>query len=703
MSTDASSSLCPRCDRALPPGKTEDDCPSCMLQLAFFGHGENSRGVGIADADEFVPSSQYLQVRDFGDYELLEEVARGGMGVVFRARQRSLNRTVAVKMIVSGQLASKSAVRRFRREAEAAAKLDHPNIVPIYEVGVEDDQHFYSMKLVEGKNLAQALPRIVVGRGSRDPAGERRVARLMTKIAEALAFAHHHGVLHRDLKPSNILIDGAGEPHLTDFGLAKIVGDEEEGLTVTAGVLGSPCYMAPEQASGGGDAVTTDTDVYGLGVVLYEMLTGRPPFKGKTTVEVIRQVVDREVDPPRKQVPHLSRDIETICLKCLQKEPAARYESAKSVADELGRFVRGEPIQARPVGDGERLVRWAQRNPALAVLSVVAVLAVVLGFSGILWQNRVAVAEAARANAALEEKASALNRLRWELVSGLLADDKPALALAQLAQVLREDPGEWRAATYALTILQEHAQPVPVTRLDSRRDALSSVAFSDDGAMLATAGQGAHAAVWSLAEATEIQSVKTTGISPKNVEFSSDGTVLLVSGINGVRVWDIGSGEPTTPTFHAGMGISFATFHADGATVASSAIGHHLPPDNRIVAPVSRWVARSGAPVFQGHKIPMRGWGLCASSDGKKIAVTGESHGEGQGYVIIFDAESGRELGRIKGDASCYMDAAFSPDSRQILTVPFGSKLELWGRRDVRAGGNVLRTGAKTERGVLQP
>jgi tRNA A-37 threonylcarbamoyl transferase component Bud32 len=306
--------------------------------------------------DATTPAVELPRVRYFGDYELLEVIARGGMGVVYKARQMTLNRLVALKMILKGELATPRDVARFRAEAEAAANLDHPHIVPIYEVGEHDGQQYYAMRYIEGTALTR-----------RPRADARKEAGLIATVARAVHYAHQHGILHRDVKPSNILVDPADTPFVADFGLAKRV-DADRSLTEAGALVGTPRYMAPEQAAGRKD-LTVAADVYSLGVVLYERLTGQTPFEGPTVPEILRQVQETEPPRPSSITPGLNRDLETICLKCLEKDAAKRYGSADALADDLERWLRGEPIEARPVGSLGRFTRWCRRKPVVAGLA----------------------------------------------------------------------------------------------------------------------------------------------------------------------------------------------------------------------------------------------------------------------------------------------------------------------------------------------
>jgi serine/threonine protein kinase/Tfp pilus assembly protein PilF len=308
---------------------------------------------------------------EFGDYELLEEIGRGAQGVVYRAHQKSLNRTVALKLIGMGHWATEAHLKRFRREAAAAASLEHPGIVPIHEVGEREGTCYFSMGFIEGDQLDEVV--------RREPIPVRRAAELIAKVARTVHYAHEHRILHRDIKPGNILLDRQGEPHLTDFGLARLV-ETESTVTRTMEVLGTPSYMAPEQAVGHDAAITSATDVYGLGAVLYQLLTGHPPFAGGTTFETVRLVLDTEPRQPRLLNPKIDRDLNTICLKCLDKDPQRRYASALALAEDLERWLKHEPIRARRTGLFTRGRKWLRRNPSIAVMAaMLLVLAVPLG------------------------------------------------------------------------------------------------------------------------------------------------------------------------------------------------------------------------------------------------------------------------------------------------------------------------------------
>jgi TolB-like protein/Tfp pilus assembly protein PilF/predicted Ser/Thr protein kinase len=312
-------------------------------------------------------------LEDFGDYELLEEIGRGGQGVVYRAHQKSLNRTVALKVIGLGPWATEAHLKRFRREAEAAASLDHPFIVPIHEVGERDGCCYFSMNFVEGGQLDETVRRA--------PMSIRQAAELIAKVARTVHYAHEHGILHRDIKPGNILLDIKGEPHLTDFGLARLV-EAESTVTRTLEAMGTPSYMAPEQAAGNNVAVGKATDVYGLGAVFYELLTGHPPFAGGTTYQTMRLLLDTEPRQPRLWNRKIARDLSTVCLKCLEKDPQRRYSSALALAEDLEHWLKHEPIRAKRSGFFTHTRKWVRRKPATAALiAVLVALAAAIGWN----------------------------------------------------------------------------------------------------------------------------------------------------------------------------------------------------------------------------------------------------------------------------------------------------------------------------------
>ncbi|HXJ61705.1 MAG TPA: serine/threonine-protein kinase [Verrucomicrobiae bacterium] len=543
----------------------------------------------VANASRHVPSATALSeqtghqtIRYFGDYELLEEVSRGGMGIVFKARQTTLNRTVALKMILAGRLASSGLVQRFHTEAEAAANLKHPNIVAIHEVGEHDGQHYFSMDYIEGWNLAERMEQGLMPL--------RRAARCVQTIAAAIHYAHQRGVLHRDLKPSNILLDRQGQPHVTDFGLAKLV-EHGSSLTQSQDVMGTPSYMAPEQAAGEIKQLTTSADIYSLGAILYELLAGRPPFQATTPLETMRQVMEQEPEPPSVVRSHrrkggagefgsgnseagtgtghatsavpemLDRDLETICLKCLHKEPHARYGSAEALVEDLARWEAGEPIRARPVSRVERLWRWCRRNPKTAILSasvVLLLLTVAIGSSLAavriqkaqraateeLFGSYLAQARARRRDSwegqrfeSLETvaKAAAI-RSSMELRSEAIA----CLAMTDLrftdAQESNDPDGECWASDLTLRAFRQPAGVISVRRIPGNRPValLPSLGagtyfihdFSPDGRYLAVRYADGRNAVWDVSQ-QELAIGNIMGALCAG--FSADGEMLVFS------------------------------------------------------------------------------------------------------------------------------------------------------------------------------
>src|SRR5216117_3081532 len=393
--------VCGTCGAKISDDATGQICPACLLEAGIRLLDDGSAtGVGSSvgatfsvdpaaksddtDGNDVSRAHVIKKARraagilaDFGDYELLEEIGRGGQGVVYRTHQKSLNRTVALKVIGLGPWTTEAHFKRFRREAEAAASLEHPCIVPIYEVGERDAQCYFSMKFIEGGQLDEVV--------KRTPMSIARAVELIAKVARTVHYAHEHGILHRDIKPGNILLDAKGEPLLTDFGLARLV-EAESTITGTLEVMGTPSYMAPEQAVGETRKLTSATDVYGLGAVLYQLLTGQPPFAGGTTYETIRLLLDREPRPPRLLNPKVDRDLSTICLKCLEKDPQRHYSSALALTEDLEHWLKHEPIGAKRSGFFTHARKWVRRKPAIAAL-IASLVALAAASSWIVWKS----------------------------------------------------------------------------------------------------------------------------------------------------------------------------------------------------------------------------------------------------------------------------------------------------------------------------
>lgn len=534
----------------------------------------------------------------FGDYEILGEIARGGMGVVYRARERRLNRTVALKMILAGNLATATDIKRFYTEAKAAAALEHSGIVPIYEIGEQAGQHFFSMAYIDGQSLQSRL--------KEGPLPAREAAELLQVITEAVQYAHARGIIHRDLKPHNILLDGEGKPKITDFGLAKRL-DSQEGMTSTGDVLGTPSYMAPEQAQGNLAAIGPLTDIYALGAVLYATLTARPPFQAATIAETLRQVIEQEPVSPAMLNPATPADLETICLKCLQKDPGRRYASADEMAKDLGRFLRGEPILARPVSQSERLLRWCKRNRTVAgLLGMVAALllsAAVASSIAAVWMSQLATSEslaktdaqektkseskakrdaqaaakqATEAKQAAQKQSDELRRFlaRQYVANGSRAfeQDDYSLAFLWFVKALEVDAEDTeREAMHRFRIAATWRQCIKPRAILQHDGPLRTMEPDAEGNRIVTASYDHTARIWDVMTGQMIGEPLRHKGYVYHACFSPDGKYVATGSADGTaRVWDAATAKPVTPPLEHGYSVSYVAFHPNSQRLATA-------------------------------------------------------------------------------------------------------------------------------------
>jgi WD40 repeat protein len=549
-----------------------------------------------------------------GDFELVRRLGEGAMGVVFEARQVSLNRPVAVKMIRAGLFAGEAGLRRFRIEAEAVAHLDHPRIVPIYGVGEHQDCHYFSMKLIRGGSLARRLPEY-----STDP---RAAARLVAEVARAIQHAHDRGILHRDLKPSNILLDEEGWPLVTDFGLAKRSGDDS-GLTQSGAIVGTPSYMAPEQASGHNEAVTAQTDVYGLGAVLYALLTGRPPFDADTILGTIEQVRGRPPAPPSRINPRVGRDLETICLRCLEKDPWRRYASADALAADLRRWLDGEPIVARPVGAAARVWMWSRRNPIVTGL-LAALILFALGTTWQWWRAEGLLLQARR-----DASGEAIDHALSICAQGDVG--RGMLRLAEALETAPSDAADMKRAVRANLVAWSRHQ-TQLTNLLRHSDQVHFVAFSPDGRTAVTSSPDGTARLWDADTGEPRGAPLRHEGGVMQVAFSPDSRLVITASLDRTaRLWEVGGGRPRgEPLRHRGPVRSVA-FSPDGRTV--------LTGSNDGAAQI--WDVASQRPL--GEPLRHKGWvqQVAFRPDGK-VAITA---GQIDKVVRLWDLRTGRVIG----------------------------------------------------------
>ncbi len=712
--------------RESPPGSAAIDatcCPVCGQSAETVGVQEDQPTVSLGDNRAAQAATGPLEDKLPG-YELIGELGRGGMGVVYQARHVALNRVVAVKVLLTGPYAGLNERARFHAEAQAAAHLRHPNIVTIHEVGDFQGRPYFSMDYIVGQSLAELA--------RRQPLAANAAADCVRKVALAIQFAHDNGIVHRDLKPANILIDAAGEPHVSDFGLAKQVEASSE-LTATGTALGTPSYMPPEQATGRHDLIGPASDVYALGATLYDLLVGRPPFRAETPVDTLRQVIDGQLAPPRLLNPQVPRDLETICLKCLEKDPPRRYASAQALADDLERFLDGRPILARPVSPAETAWRWARRHPTRAGLlaaSAVALAALVALGVGLRYQSRLAVA-----NRRLETANQQLGSVNVQLQATQKdlegTNDRLVKAHDEQEQTLC-----FRRVATALSAWHDNEVPLAVQRLSecaaSRRQwewryvdrlcrgnlhtlghvqELMAVAYSADGERLAAVSRGGVLKVWNAAGELRL-TLTTDKIMTWAVAFSPDGGRIATGGSdNIVKLWDADTGKPVLTLQGHTRPITCLAFSPEGRRLVSGGEDKALklwdlqagreerttkllaqpssvafsPKGDKIalVAQSARvYDSASGQVVLrlQGHSTLTQA--IAFSPDGSRIATTSRDK-----TIKLWDAQTGQETLTLSGHSDSVWDVAFSPDGRRLASASWDRSVKIW---DLASGREIV-------------
>lgn len=737
---------CPTCGLTTPA--EDETCPHCNTRVDDSAALEATKMItaeppphsGSLSTIDAIPSRSKTigtQPGDrFGDYLILGTIARGGMGVVFRARHTKLNREVALKMILASHLANNEDIQRFHAEAEAAARLNHSGIVPIYEVGELGGQHYFSMGLVEGGSLAELVKTAPV-----DP---QRAAQIGKNIAEAVQYAHSRNIVHRDLKPANVLLDRDGRPCVTDFGLAKNI-EQDSGLTASGQVMGTPGYMPPEQAAGRNEQVGPLADVYSLGAILYSLVTQQPPFRGRNVVETLRQVIEAEPVSPKQLNPRVDSDLTTIILKCLAKDPLRRYASAGELAQELGRYLAGMPILARPTSQGERIWRWCKRNPvisglgltAFAFLIATATLATIgylreskltADLEGALQQQKSATEHATeQTRIAATERATAKLRLAEAYFDrALIMYDKGEIqtGLLFLAKSLRELPPDQALLSEDITrniaSWSDEIPAMPVLYFNHGSIATSATYFPN-GRRIAVGCRDGSIVLWDL----QSGAVQQTKMSHDNeifrIAISPDGSKLMTGCLSGAaQLWNVSTEQPIGPAIRHAARVTAVGFTPNNQLAYTSSWDQSSRWFNSESGELVRqqqhmgWVldlvangdnqqmiaseaaAIAVREISTGNIVRQYAFaqqdGVAVSRDGKLLGLTGREN-----KLQVLNTETGQKIGESAPFTNWGTEVAFNAAGTRIACAARDLTVRLYDASSVRPVGTGLLHRATVE------